>query len=350
MSSKNRWHSRGSCGAPKGEDCFFIRGNGRLAAQSIDTIPRGGGVFMSLVLVTGATGFMGQHVIRALRRSGFSLRAVSRKSHSLFPVDVEQFLLGDLREPVDWSGPLEGVSYVVHVAGRAHRLREDAQDPLDEFRKVNTDATVRLAKAASEAGVKRFVFISSIGVNGSETRGEAFTASDTPRPHSPYAVSKLEAEQGLQEVARGSKMDIVILRPPLILGEDPKGNLALIHKALRRGLPLPFGMVRGNRRSFISATRLSAIVAACLFDDRAANAIFTVADPKPVSTRGFIRAEAERLGVKARLISVPPVLLNLGLRLFGRREIAAQLTGDLEVDGGPGNAILADYQKRQREV
>ena len=302
---------------------------------------------MTTVLVTGASGFLGRPIVDALLGKGHDVLAAVRSVSDALPGAVKQFPVGDLSGPVDWTAPLQGVDYVVHVAGRAHRLREDADDPLAEFRKVNSDATVRLAEAASAAGVKRFVFISSIGVNGSETRGEAFTASDAPRPHSPYAISKWEAEQGLQQVARDSKMDIVILRPPLILGEDPKGNLALIHKALKRGLPLPFGMLDGNRRSFIAATRLSAIVAACLSDDRAANATFTVADPEPISTRAFIRAEAERLRVKARLVPVPPALLDLGLGLLGKRDMAAQLTGDLEVDGGPANAILADHQKRQ---
>lgn len=305
---------------------------------------------MTTVLVTGASGFLGRPIVDDLLGEGHAVLAAVRSVSDTLPDAVKQIPVGDLSGRVDWTGPLQGVDYVVHVAGRAHRLREDAHDPLAEFRKVNTDATVRLAKAASEAGVKRFVFISSIGVNGSETRGEAFTAFDTPQPHSPYAVSKWEAERGLQQVARDSKMDLVILRPPLILGEDPKGNLALIHKALQRGLPLPFGMLDGNRRSFIAATRLSAIVAACFSDDRAANATFTVADPEPVSTRAFICAEAERLGVEARLIPVPPALLNLGLTLLGKRDMAAQLTGDLEVDGSPANAILADHQQRQREV
>lgn len=301
---------------------------------------------MSTVLVTGATGFLGKRVVVELLRAGHDVRAATRSENSDLPDGVGRAVVGDLRGPVDWTQAVADVDYIFHVAGRAHVLRDAADDPLAEFRAVNTAATIGLAEAARDAGAKRFVFISTIGVNGSETKGTPFTAADTPQPHSPYAVSKWEAEQALAELADDSAMDFTVLRPPLILGDDPKGNLALIHKALQRGLPLPLGSVRKNIRSFITAEGVAKIAVACLTDERAANATFTLAEPVPVSTREFIAGEAVRLGVKARQLPVPPALLDLGLVLLGKGEMARQLTGDLEVDGGPANAILADYERK----
>lgn len=303
---------------------------------------------MSTVLVTGATGFLGRRLVDVLRQAGYTVRGAVREQSPALPADVNQIAVGDMSDGVDWVPAVADTDYVVHVAGRAHRLRDDARDPLAEFRKVNTDATISLAEAAQEAGVERFVFVSTIGVNGSETHGTPFTAVDTPQPHSPYAVSKWEAEQALGKLAEASAMEIVILRPPLILGENPKGNLALIHQTLRRGLPLPFAMVDKNRRSFVTAERLAHILVACLVEDRAANTTFTLADPQPLSTRAFIAGEAARLGVKLRLVPVPPGLLSFGLGLLGKGDLANQLLGDLEVDGSAANAILDDYEQHQQ--
>lgn len=303
---------------------------------------------MSTVLVTGATGFLGQRLVDALRHAGYTVRAAVRADSPALPGDVKQTVVGDIGDDVQWASAVADCDYVVHAAGRAHRLRDDMRDPLAEFRKVNRDATISLAEAAKEARVKRFVFISTIGVNGSETQGIPFTAVDTPRPHSPYAVSKWEAEKALKELAETGAMDLVILRPPLILGENPKGNLALIHKALQRGLPLPFAMVDKNRRSFVTVERLARTLVACIAEDRAANTTFTLADPQPLSTRAFIVGEAARLGVQARLVPVPPSLLLLGLGLFGRGDMAKQLLGDLEVDGSEANAMLDNYDRHQQ--
>ncbi|RZJ25879.1 MAG: NAD-dependent epimerase/dehydratase family protein, partial [Brevundimonas sp.] len=195
------------------------------------------------ILVTGATGFLGRAVVDHLIGEGRAVRAAVRRDPGPGAVAV-----GELSADTDWSAALAGIDAVVHCAARAHVLNETSDNPLARFRAVNTEATVALAQQAAAAGVRRFVFISSIGVNGSETHGTPFRHDDPPQPHSPYAVSKHEAELALHAIAAETGLEVVVIRPPLITGPDPKGNLATLNKAIARGLPLPFGLVTTNRR------------------------------------------------------------------------------------------------------
>lgn len=284
------------------------------------------------VLVTGATGFLGRALVGRLAGDGYRVRAAVRRGGDNWPAGVEPVVVGDLSGATDWSAALKGVDCVVHAAARAHVLRETAADPLSEFRRVNTEGAVALGRQAAEAGVRRLVFISSIGVNGAETRGRPFTASDEPAPHSPYAVSKFEAEQGLASVAAATALEVVTIRPPLVTGPDPKGNLATLRRAIRRGLPLPFGLVTGNRRDLVSLEVLCDLIETCIRHPAAAGRTFLVSDGRPVSTRRLLEDLGAAEGRKPWLIPAPPAVLSALLGLLGKESLRAQLLGDLEVD------------------
>jgi nucleoside-diphosphate-sugar epimerase len=292
------------------------------------------------ILVTGATGFLGRALVRRLARDGYVVRAAVRRDTGGWPEGVSPVVVGDLSGATDWSTALAGVDCVVHCAARAHVLKEAAADPLTEFRRVNAEGAVALGRQAAAAGVRRLVFISSIGVNGGATDGRPFTASDAPAPHSPYAVSKLEAEQGLAAIAAGSRLEVVTIRPPLVTGPDPKGNLALLRKAIGRGLPLPFGLVTGNRRDLVSLEVLCDLIETCLHHPAAAGRIFLVSDGAPVSTRRLLEDMGALEGRKPRLLPVPPALLSMLLVLLGKTSLRSQLLGDLEVDIAPTRDIL----------
>ena len=284
------------------------------------------------VLVTGATGFLGRAVVEHLAARGRKVRAAVRRETARWPAGVEPVLVGDLSDATDWSQALRDVGAVVHCAARAHVLKETATDPLAEFRAVNTEATLALARQAAAAGVRRFVFISSIGVNGAETRGTPFRHDDPPHPHSPYAVSKHEAEQGLRAISAETGLEVVVVRPPLIIGPDPKGNLATLERIIGKGLPLPFGMVTRNRRDLVSLPTLCDLIDVVLDHPAAAGETFLVSDGDPISTRTLLERMATARGRPIALLPVPPALLALPLKLAGRSAMAAQLFGDLEVD------------------
>lgn len=284
------------------------------------------------VLVTGATGYLGRALVERLARDGYAVRAAVRRDFGRWPEGVDPVLVGDLSASTDWSEAAAGADCVVHCAARAHVLKETATDPLTEFRRVNTEGAVALGRQAAEAGVRRLVFISSIGVNGAETRGRPFAAADEPAPHSAYAVSKLEAEQGLAVVAAETGLEVVVIRPPLVTGPDPKGNLATLRSAIRRGLPLPFGLVAGNRRDLVSLDVLCDLIKTCIRHPAAAGRTFLVSDGAPVSTRRLLEDIGAMDGRKPRLLPVPPGLLSMLLGALGKTSLRSQLLGDLEVD------------------
>ena len=284
-----------------------------------------------LILVTGATGFLGRAVVSRLTDQGRPVRTAVRQAPDE-PTEVEAAIVGDLSPTTDWAVALKGVEVVIHCAARAHVLTENAADPLAEFRKVNTGATLTLARQAAASGVRRFIFISSIGVNGSETHGRGFRHDDPPHPHSPYAISKCKAEEGLRAIAAETGLDVVIIRPPLIVGPDPKGNLATLNKVIGKGLPLPFGMVTKNRRDFVSLDTLCDLITVAVDHPAAPGGTFLVSDGEAISTRTLLEQMAAARGRSLRLLPVPPALLVLALGLIGKKAMAAQLFGDLEVD------------------
>jgi nucleoside-diphosphate-sugar epimerase len=285
------------------------------------------------VLVTGASGFVGRAVVARLAEEGRAVIAAGRNAPAA-PAGARAVAVGDLAEGVDWAPLLAGVDCVIHCAARAHVLKEEGTDPLAAFRLVNRDAALSLGRAAAEAGVRRLIFISSIGVNGAETRGRAFAAGDPPHPHSDYAVAKWEAEQGLAEIAAGTPLELVVIRPPLVIGPSPKGNLGSLLRAIRRGIPLPLGSVDRNRRDILSLDVLVDLIAACIDAPGAPGGVLLASDGQPRSTRQIVERLAREAGVRARLLPVPPAILGTALRALGKRGLAQQLLGDLEVDIG----------------
>lgn len=282
------------------------------------------------ILVTGATGFVGRALVARLIGEGCIVRAATRAKTTTGA--SEQAVVGEIDGQTDWRETVQQVDFVVHAAGRAHILDDKASNPLKAFRTSNRDATLRLARQASDAGVRRFIFISTIGVNGSETAGHPLTIGGTPQPHSPYAQSKWEAEIGLREITAGSEMEHVVIRPPLIIGRDPKGNLGTLLGAIRKGVPLPFGAVTRNRRDLVSLDTLNDLIATVVDNPGASNQTFLVSDGSAVSTRQIAEELARLHGLSPRFLPVPPSLLGASLRLIGKASLASQLCGDLEID------------------
>lgn len=295
------------------------------------------------VLVTGANGFVGRALVAQLLHCGRRVTAVLRgpvhasARECTSPLRTVQ--VGELAPVTDWRLALDGVDAVVHCAARVHVMRETAADPMAAFRRVNVDGTLQLAKQAEAAGVRRFVFISSIGVNGAETFGAPFTPDDVPAPHSAYAQSKHEAELGLQALARESGLEVVIIRPPLVLGPGAPGNFDRLMRALHRGMPLPFGAVH-NRRSLVALGNLVSLIETCLDHPAGANQVFLVSDGKDISTTDLLNGVAAALGTRARLIRVPAAVLKAVARLTGQAQLAQQLCGSLQVDISKTRGLL----------
>jgi len=247
------------------------------------------------------------------------------------PAGVEKIHIPSVDSATDWSSTLLGVNVIVHTAARVHVLRDSAPDPLVEFRRVNVAGTLTLARQAVDAGVRRFIFISSIGVNGAETFETPFTAEDKAAPHLPYAVSKHEAELGLRQIAQETGLEVVIIRPPLVFGPGAPGNFNRLLLIVNRGVPLPLGAIH-NRRSLVALDNLVDLIVTCLNHPAAANQTFLVSDGEDLSTTVLLRRAAAALGRSARLIPVPALVLRAGARLLGKANFAQQLCGSLQVD------------------
>ena len=281
------------------------------------------------VLVTGATGFVGRAVCTELTHRNYDVISVVRRHHGL---DGTYFELGDIDPPTQRSGALKGVDVVIHLAARVHVMHEVDVHPLKEFRKVNVAGTQNLAKAAAASGIKRFVFVSSIKVNGESTHpGQPFTADDVPAPLDAYGVSKMEAEQGLHELAAQTGMEVVIIRPPLVYGLGVKANFAAMMRWLQRGVPLPLGAIH-NQRSLVALDNLVDLIVTCLSHPAAANQTFLVSDGEDVSTTELLRRMGRAMGCPARLVPVPAGWLKLAAMLVGKQDMAQRLCSSLQVD------------------
>lgn len=291
------------------------------------------------VLVTGATGFLGGAVCRALATAGHELRAAVRRAAPL-PAGVVAVPGADLGPEADWAPALEGCEAVVHLAARAHVMNDTEADPLALFRRVNRDGALRLGEQAAAAGLKRMVFVSTIKVNGEATvPGRPFRADDTPRPVDPYGRAKAEAEEALAALSARTGLEVTVVRPTLVHGPGAKGNLAVLMGAIRKGLPLPLGAV-DNRRSLVGAANLAELLTLCLVHPAAAGQVFLASDGESVSTARLIRGIAAAMGRPARLLPVPPALLALGGRVLGKGAAVDRLLGSLEVDDGPTRRLL----------
>ena len=240
--------------------------------------------------------------------------------------------MGDLEPSTDWSVALGGVSAVVHCAARVHVMSDTAADPLAEFRQVNVQGTLNLARQAAAVGARRFVFVSSIKVNGEATQlGRPFTADDAPAPLDAYGVSKMEAEQGLRELSAQTGMEVVIIRPPLVYGPDVKANFAAMMRWLRRGIPLPLGAIH-NQRSLVALDNLVDLIVTCLSHPAADNQTFLVSDGEDVSTTELLQRMGQAMNRPARLIPVPAGLLMQAAALLGKRDVAQRLCCSLQLD------------------
>lgn len=284
------------------------------------------------LLITGATGFVGKAVCEQAMQHGLSVKGALR-IHGGVPSCIEQFVVGEINVATDWGNVLRDVNVIVHLAARVHVMHDTATDPLTAFRTVNVDGTLNLARQAAIAGVKRFVFISSIKVNGESTPpGRAFTEADAPNPQDAYGQSKHEAEQGLRQVSTDTGMEVVIIRPPLVYGPGAKGNFSSLLRWVARGLPLPLGSATANRRSLVGLDNLVDLILTCLQHPKAANQTFLVSDGEDLSTTELLQRMGKAMNRPARLLPVPVSLLAFVARLLGKSAVAQRLLGSLQVD------------------
>lgn len=284
------------------------------------------------VLVTGASGFVGSALVERLINDGYELIVISRKSKSFVGSKLVNFIIPDLNPTTDYSVLLDGVSTIVHLAARVHLIDEAGTEILTKYRSVNLDSTLNLAKQAAVHGVKRFVYISSIKVNGESTSGEdRFFADDEPKPESPYGISKLEAELSLKVVSEDTGMEVVIIRPPLVYGPKVKANFASMMNWLSIGIPLPFGSIK-NSRSLVALDNLVDLILTCIVHPKAANQIFLVSDDHDISTTMLLKSISMAFNKRSRLIPIPVFILRAFFFLVGRKNLSQRLLGSLRVD------------------
>lgn len=286
------------------------------------------------VLITGATGFVGQTLVQKVNKS-YDVIALVRAQSRLLSPSVRQLVANNIFE----ADLPENIDVIVHLAGRAHILNEQTTDPLNEFRKVNVDGTLQLARQALDKKVKRFIFMSSIGVNGSVTLQQPFTEDALPQPHADYAVSKLEAEQELKKLFAGSDTELVIIRPPLVYAAHAPGNFARLLKLVASNLPLPFAGTN-NKRSFVALENLVDFIQTCIEHPNAANQTFLVADQTSISTRELVQYLKQGMGKKAHFIYIPQPLMKLGAACIGKSKLYEQLFESLEVDTTKAQKLL----------
>jgi nucleoside-diphosphate-sugar epimerase len=285
------------------------------------------------LLVTGASGFVGSAVLRRCALRGeLKVRGAVRRNSAQLPAGVESATVNGLSHDTNWSEALTGVDAIVHAAARGHVMRDPAADPLSEYRNVNVAGTMNLANQAVEAGVRRFIFLSSIKANGEDSPpATPFTAESIPAPIDPYGISKLEAETALRRLAERTGLELVIIRPVLVYGPGVKGNFLSIMRMVNRGIPLPLGAIH-NRRSLVGLDNLVDLILLCRQHQAAINQTFMVSDGEDLSTTALLRRTAAALGRPARLMPVPTWVLWTAARILGKPGFARRLCGSLQVD------------------
>ena len=291
--------------------------------------------FASRVLVTGANGFVGRALVRRLTGAGHLVTQVPRSTGQAAPPGL--YSAGNYD---DMAPLMSGHASLVHLAARVHVMNDAAHDPLAAFRAANVILAENLARQAAASGVKRFVFISSIKVNGEATLpGRPFTEQDAAAPQDAYSISKMEAEQGLRQIAAQTGMELVIVRPPLVYGPGVRANFAALMRAVERGVPLPLGSI-DNRRSLVALDNLIDFIVTCIHHPAAAHQNFLVSDGEDLSTPELIRRMARAVGRPARLLPVPLWVLRAGALVLGKQDKLQRLCGNLQLDISKARGLL----------
>ncbi|MBV5341160.1 MAG: SDR family oxidoreductase [Deltaproteobacteria bacterium] len=291
------------------------------------------------ILITGANGFVGLSLLKKTISRGYNVKCSTRKINSLMS-EVQTFVMGEMIHSTDWMLALKSINVIIHLAARVHVMHEIADDPLAEFRYVNVEGTLNLARQAATAGVRRFVFVSSVKVNGESTvLDKPFSPDDYPDPRDPYGISKREAEDGLFAISRETGMEVVIIRPTLVYGPGVKANFYTMMRWLHKGVPLPFGAVQ-NKRSLVALDNLVSFIVHCLDHPKAANEIFLISDGEDVSTTELLQKMANAFGKKALLLPIPVELMKLFANILGKGDVAQRLFGSLQVDSSKARDLL----------
>jgi nucleoside-diphosphate-sugar epimerase len=286
------------------------------------------------ILVTGASGFIGLALVKSLSLvKHFEVVGLVRSTKNRLDNPNIEYRLGELGRTPDTKLDLTDIDIIVHTAGRAHVMKEDTLNAVEEFRRVNTKATLDLARSASESGVKRFIFLSSIKVNGDRTTlGSPFSSTSEAKPKDAYGVSKYEAEKGLRKISKDKNLEVVIIRPPLVYGPGVKGNFNTILKFMSSGIPLPLASIKKNKRSMVSLANLISLIIKCCDHPNAKNKTFLVSDNSDVSTAELFRKVGDVVGRPARLFHCPERLLLFIAKLFGKNDKVQRVLGTLQVD------------------
>jgi nucleoside-diphosphate-sugar epimerase len=294
------------------------------------------------ILITGATGFVGSRLMAVDSRyaGNLMLRGAFRSAERTFIPFKNGISIGNIDANTTWLEALQNIDVVVHLAARVHVMHENEANALSAYRQINVDGTLNLARQAAAAGVHRFIFLSSIKVNGEETvPGECFSENSTPNPLDPYGVSKYEAEEGLKALCKRTGMGYVIIRPPLIYGPGVKANYQRLIHAVKKGFPLPFGFIN-NKRSMLALDNLIDFIVLVVNDPRAANQTFLLSDGEDLSSKELVIKIASALGLAPRVLPVPTILLRLLGVLLGKREMVNRLLGSLQIDSSKARKLL----------
>lgn len=284
-------------------------------------------------LITGADGFLGAVLVEQLKKQFSSVKSVVRSLDKNESSNGNVIEIGSINGTTDWEKSLVDVDVVVHTAARVHIMSNFSLDPLAEYREINMLSTINLAKQAADSGVERFIFISTIKVNGESTKTDVpFRFDDNFVPTDPYALSKYEAEIGLQKIGKETGMEIVIIRPPLIYGEGVKGNFASLIDLVGKGIPLPFRAIKANRRSLVSVYNLVDLIKVCIDHPKAADQVFLVSDDDDISTARMIALMAKVQGKINFSLPVPVFCFNLAGTLLGKSDVVARLVESLQLD------------------